>query len=153
MSGVPNKDTIVVEPAVLEEVVEPAVLEEVVEPAVLEEVVEPAVLPKLEATQILALCTQQGCPERAAEFFEKDFTVDQVKDALLAAAAAQYAALSVGGDDTIGPDDGLTKDERKFAAEYDDNEYFAARGITKDAYIKSRKIEEGLEPLSVALGM
>ena len=99
-----------------------------------------------EFTAILALCTQQGCPEKASQFIEQSLSLDTVKDVLLALAVAQNTALSVGGNDSSSDSD-VDDDEQRFEKEYAENAEFKKMGISKEEYVKSRKIDEGIEPL------
>lgn len=101
-------------------------------------------------SEITALCTLAKIPDADRDLMiNAGFSRAEAQDYLKSSGRLSTAnpPLSEGGKD---PGSKKETPEEKFGAEYDQNkDVFQRQGLSRDAYIKSRKIDEGLELLQV----
>lgn len=101
---------------------------------------------------IRALCAEAG-EQKLAETYcaDRSFTVEDVRAKLFEQLVKKNKAPS--GDDPAGDpiEEGSSKNpEKKFKKEYAENRvHFVEMGISEKQYVRSRMIDEGLEPLVV----
>jgi ATP-dependent Clp endopeptidase proteolytic subunit ClpP len=104
----------------------------------------PARDPK-DAAEVVRLCTRCGCPDKAADYLEAGTPLDQVRAALL---ELQIASRPVSNQ--VGNPEPTKKQDSpidKFGKEYDENrEIHAKFGVAREEYVRSRCLDEGMEP-------
>jgi len=94
------------------------------------------------------LCVKCGCPEQASAFLRSESPIDQVRRVLLEREIANRALTPDPKNDSPEVGNKTKKPDDKFGEEYDAQAgVYASMGIDRDGYIRSRRIDEGLEPL------
>jgi ATP-dependent protease ClpP protease subunit len=108
----------------------------------------PELIERKRCSEIVALCSQIGRPEMAAEFIDAQNTVEQVRMFVKGAMCQDRKPVDGGGggnDPT--PADPNAKYKTEYAA---DRAYFQKSGTTEEDYIASRRITDGLDVLKTA---
>lgn len=97
---------------------------------------------------IRALCAEANCADKAEAYCKEGKTVEDVRTALFSEMCKRNSAPS---GDSAGDELGEGKDpDKKFKKEYAENRtFYVAHGITEASYIQSRRVDEGLDPVSV----
>lgn len=95
---------------------------------------------------ITAMCARANCTDRAQKWINDGTAVSDVQNALFDVLCANRPP--VGGDATGGPQMAIGDDKLK--AEYaEGRQVYMANGITEEQFIKSRRIDLGLEQLVI----
>jgi hypothetical protein len=98
--------------------------------------------------KIVALCKAVNKSDLALEFIEEGLGLEQVKDRLLSATASERNLTSdaTGGENHSAPASKQSKLETQIQSEWDEGiEVYSRLGITRDSFVKSRRIELGLD--------
>lgn len=104
---------------------------------------DPMLAERQRSSQITAACQMAGHPELAAKHIEQGTDLASVQAALLTAVCAERKPTGDGGN---GGEPAPANPNAKFEKEFADNlSLYAEMGLTKEAYVSGRRLDEGLD--------
>lgn len=114
-------------------------------PAAATPATDPMMAERQRSSQITAACQMAGHPEVAGKYIEQGTDLATVQSALLTMVCAERQPTANAAN---GGDPAPANPNAKFEKEFSDNEMlYVEMGLTKESYVKSRRIDEGLEKL------